>query len=646
MVDSALHAAPPKPRLVLRIGVTGHRAHRLESEAVSKLAARLKALFGEIAGEMSAMVRAHPELFDPAAPQIRIISPLAEGSDRLVARVGLEMGFDLVSPLPFARDDYERDFLEATSKKEFRDLLEHAGRGGSVFELVEPRAYDDTDNRAYQAIGVMTLRQCDLLIAIWDGARQVGPGGTGEVVLRASDGGLPVVWLDASGNAAPQFIAPKDQDLETQPLREQAIALSPTRLKAELETLLLPPGWKAEENKHHASMLGVFEPLVNHLFGNHSHPAGVRQRLLEFFGETERRKPGFPAYSWLLSVLGARKRKPTDALLAPYEQTAQLAWKNYLEKLNRLPITGKERIANILLPRAAWIDGLSVYYSQVYRNSYVANFLLAALAVGMAAASLLLHEVKPLLVLLELAFIVSIVWITARGAARRWHERWIDYRHLAELTRHLRVLMLTGSSTAEMHATLGEQDSDPGAKWVNWYYRATARELGMFGIRADAGYVAGALTVAATTELAEQIAYHEGSGTAMERAGRSIDALGAWAFLISAIACLFFLGSTLFGKVPGVLGYTVTALTAFLPAFGAAMLGIRFQADFASLTLQSQSMREKLRTQQELLLKAAGNPGLRLAMASNLMEQSTETMVSEVTDWRFVFRGRPLTLPS
>jgi hypothetical protein len=255
----------------------------------------------------------------------------------------------------------------------------------------------------------------------------------------------------------------------------------------------------------------------------------------------------------------------------------------------------------------------------------------------MAAASILAHDQKRLLVGFEIFFIATVLAITLWGAARRWHQRWIDYRHLAELLRHIRLLLLTGSSSAEMHPARGETDNDPGASWVNWYYRATVREIGLIGFKADRSYVKDAIGIATTTELQEQISYHRRNKKAMERASHWLDFIGALSFFVTATICLFYLAGWLQDKF-------VTAFTAFLPALGAAMLGIRFQGDFASVASQSDAMESKLEALKSRLNGAKDN--CDLALASKLLEDATEAMAAEVTEWRFVFRGKPLTLPS
>src|SRR5437016_2401877 len=63
-----------------------------------------------------------------AAPIIGL-SSLAEGADRLVARVALAYGAKLIAPLPMPPDEYRRDFepgLKPTAAEEFDRLKDQA----------------------------------------------------------------------------------------------------------------------------------------------------------------------------------------------------------------------------------------------------------------------------------------------------------------------------------------------------------------------------------------------------------------------------------------------------------------------------------------------------------------------------------------
>ena len=58
-------------------------------------------------------------LFDPAPPDLRLVSALAEGADRIAAKAALEAGWTLEVVLPFATEEYEQDFDSPESKEAF-----------------------------------------------------------------------------------------------------------------------------------------------------------------------------------------------------------------------------------------------------------------------------------------------------------------------------------------------------------------------------------------------------------------------------------------------------------------------------------------------------------------------------------------------
>jgi hypothetical protein len=161
---------------MVAIGVTGHR---LLVDAASVGAGVARAL-GKI-----------EEAFP--GQQLTVISPLAEGADRLVVQQVLARSrARLVVPLPLQQGDYLADFESAASKEEFLSLLDLAGE---VIAL--PRA--STREEAYKAVGRYVLGHCDVLIAVWDGEMAQGPGGTAEVVADARQRGLPLAWVHARG---------------------------------------------------------------------------------------------------------------------------------------------------------------------------------------------------------------------------------------------------------------------------------------------------------------------------------------------------------------------------------------------------------------------------------------------------------------
>jgi Protein of unknown function (DUF4231) len=98
------------------------------------------------------------------------------------------------------------------------------------------------------------------------------------------------------------------------------------------------------------------------------------------------------------------------------------------------------------MARFAWADALAEHYSHNYRSARVLAYLLSAMAVFVALGSQLggdpghTSQSKIMFAGVEMVVIVLIIVIIALGRWLRWHERWLDYRALAEALRHGRFL--------------------------------------------------------------------------------------------------------------------------------------------------------------------------------------------------------------
>ena len=166
--------------LPLVIGVTGHRDLRAEDLAQLKTVVRntIESLQREL----------------PHTPLV-LLSSLAEGADRLVAKVAYDLGVRLVVPLPMRREIYETDFQNENSKAEFADLL---GRAAHWFELPLLEGADEAAIQApgsardaqYEQVGVYIAQQSHVLIALWDGEYRNLTGGTSRVVKLQLEGVL------------------------------------------------------------------------------------------------------------------------------------------------------------------------------------------------------------------------------------------------------------------------------------------------------------------------------------------------------------------------------------------------------------------------------------------------------------------------
>ena len=120
----------------------------------------------------------------PNSPLI-LVSGLAEGADRIMALCALECGWSIAAILPLEQLDYESDFQTEESKAEFRRLL-----GQCVWVTQLSQSFNRPE--CYRQMGFELTRQSQVLVCLWDGNLEHGPGGTAEVV-RVFRQGLPLV---------------------------------------------------------------------------------------------------------------------------------------------------------------------------------------------------------------------------------------------------------------------------------------------------------------------------------------------------------------------------------------------------------------------------------------------------------------------
>lgn len=174
--DSALpnDARTERGPLPLVVGITGHRD--LRDQDLPDLERVVRGVFAELSNGY------------PHTP-ICVLSAIAEGADRLAARVAIELGARLVVPLPFPREVYERDFSSEASRAEFLRLFEAADFSFDLPSVSEVRGGQQTRERAYEAAGIFIARHSHLLVALWDGVAGRGLGGTADVIQAKLDGG-------------------------------------------------------------------------------------------------------------------------------------------------------------------------------------------------------------------------------------------------------------------------------------------------------------------------------------------------------------------------------------------------------------------------------------------------------------------------
>jgi hypothetical protein len=599
--------ALPLPRAHLRIGVTGHRIgakfSQVQADAVRATVDRLLADITRLAGQT---VESNNWAFAPGEAVVSTMSALAEGSDRILAEAGLAKGHPLNAILPFWRADYRADFESEASRKIFDGLLAQAG---AVFELNGNRAAAE---RAYEAAGLLMLANADIVIAIWDQLPADGIGGTATIVEHAVAEGVPVILIDPRSPGEGVLLWRADLALPTARAGIEDVARRPLApvLPQMISILLEPP--EGDER------------------------AAFRSAL----AERPRRWNFALAYPFLLFLVAVRAVRCSDLYQPYHRQDGAARWRAYLDTDVR-----NARLSAVMtakpLDAYSFIDHLSIRYAQIYRSVYVFSYVAAAAAVLLALLSLVLPPaLKPSLLIAEVALIVVILVLIGEGARRQWHRRWLEYRRLAELLRHLRLLLPL--ATAARLERPGNRSSR-ARSWIRWYARALEREIPVPNLAVDRDYLAAVRDAVRHAELKSQIAYNRNNAIAMRKAGERLHTLGSSLFFATFVVGIADLAVYfLWPDIANAYQEWAVVLTALFPTIGAAVNAIRAQGDFQSVAERSEETAINLEALDAALLEEPPE----FARLADRVEKVADLLMADLVEWHVLFRTLPLSLPA
>ena len=144
------------------IGITGHR--QLPRGRISALAAKIQSFYRD-------------ETTRCGTENLTVLSSLAEGADMLCAKLALDAGLKLVVPLPMDMSEYRKVF-SGPAIQEFNSLLSMAHQV-FVAPPEEPIPPDPQPGFFYRQAGIYIVKNCDILLAVWNGEEIDTPDGAG-----------------------------------------------------------------------------------------------------------------------------------------------------------------------------------------------------------------------------------------------------------------------------------------------------------------------------------------------------------------------------------------------------------------------------------------------------------------------------------
>ncbi|MEM1360602.1 MAG: hypothetical protein AAGF94_02665 [Pseudomonadota bacterium] len=675
------------PRMTLRVGVTGHRPDNEAMKAaiaeggledkISKLlrclSAAVQDLHAQDQNPQDIGNTTKTAAYSSEDPEFRLATALAAGADCIAAKAAVREGYLLSCLLPYMqapapnRPNYRPDFTDEEWAG-FQELWQI--KNGPRLELDVSDENDDP--LAYQAAGRLVLAHCDVLLAIWDGEPSGGVGGTRDTMEEALRRGHRVIWLDLkTGNI---ILWPTQQqggdprvDPEYPRIDLEKGSCDPV-LQDMLETLLaFPETQSTDQSDHHNGSKGAHGQTQS----------DTRESLKDYYDAKEKDDAYLIfGYDWLRFIFNAGGSLSLKTSFVTGPDGDQKRWKKISDAADKIEADANRdreslsnRIDRCIVRRWRRADRLANEFSARYRSAYVWNFISAALAVFFGLLIILYPtdypplegaatafsdwktlEIKAILVLIELVLVLGILLRTWWGVKKHWHERWLDYRYIAESLRPAPLSMLMGSSPLRPELFPG---GAPGQDWVMWYVRACLREIeppsGVIG-REELRLV---INAALETEVEPQIKYHALNKKRMHKLFHGIEKLAKWLLIATlGVGGLYLIVFAIYwvtdhkwlsDQLKSVGKPWFTFLGGILPVFGAALFGIRVTGDFGALERQSKRTLASLESIQANLLKecnAEHSPN-RIRLRRSFAHLST-VLSADVHLWGTIYSERPL----
>ncbi len=523
--------------------------------------------------------------------RLTVMSPLAEGADMLAADVAIELGIELVVPLPKPKQAYLADFMSEASAERFEQLCAKANH---VFELdytLPPVAAGFTPedwemSYPYANLGVYLCSHCHILLAIWDGKPSTHFGGTAQVVEFHHDDVMPGFTPSTAGSQ--QMLVDDESDLVFH------ISCSRDRENYQPNADLPPLEWSWYTKDAEA-------PRSKQLPAQHEL---IFRRSSEFSADAVKNAEKIDAEKWSLYT-------PEQAGVLP---------------------TGVEDI-NQLYCVADW---LAIHYQKKTLRTLTITHVMAFL---MGFSFILysdLEAVQALLIAFLGFFGVAVLGQTL-AKRRGWHRKYLDYRTLAEGLRvqfYWAVAGVTSSRKWKFAHDSYLQSQNPEFGWIRNVMRVA-------GMRCDAAHSSDQAGLSFTLDEwvggpdKGQLGYFRRKARDRMKRFALTERLGNLSLITSVITVFVFLfaASSLSDFAANILRVTM----------GSTLLlyGVREGYTFATAT-------KELIKQYEFMLRIFDNAHRRLSEVDDpdekrqILSALGQSALDEHSDWILMHRERSL----
>ncbi|QCZ94057.1 hypothetical protein [Salinimonas iocasae] len=641
-------ADSPLVPMTLRVGVAGHREHASINRNNDTLTRQITTLYSHINSQLKRCYQhEHAQtLYAKAEPLLRLTSSMADGADRLLLDPSLvKQDYELTCVLPFEAHEYAKDF-DLYSQNTFFELLKKAHYGTAESKVLELDGRRDNADIAYRDCAEVLVKNCDVLIALYDGKDKGGYGTAWTTKLALSEK-IPVIWIDIEHACELYFLHRENGETITEPFTASSLHKWLSHILL-FDTLLSPPE-TTQKNDLTWRILQRFkvfatEPglsLSSEVWPNFNDRGPIHMIR-------GRHSPLHNGFACLKKLLISSDKLKQEI----HHDKAQLPPSVKLTEDEGSPQPGRFYSPASHAYFAAYLraDRLAGFYASMHRSTFMYIYLFGAAALIVAALAIAFSDpaiygkTALFCAFIEMLLLLLIYLLYKRDHYTRLHDRWLEYRCIAEFLRPTLFLSIFSSHFPmrrfrDSEEVLGRNllgHGGPERCWAYLYTETVLRWTGFSGRKMDQAYLADALNFTQKHWIHEQYHYHTHNAIATKQMARRLARISEGMFIatIIVVAAKILLTQYLpeFYAVSKLCGL----LAAWLPVIGTTAFAIRNHAEFEISAQRSLSAREVL-LGYHCKISALDSATLTFKEIENLLRELTAQSITETADWLEIY---------
>ena len=624
-------AEDPRVRPTIRIGAVGHR--QVEPEAALEVSAAVARILRRLRQSAEAVLDSPGHHKDFSGPlELFAITPLAEGSDRIIARAALSEGFGLGVVLPFPASEYELTFdLSPNHQRaidEFHELMRLAAlpRGYGTLVL-DGSSAEDRKTLSYRDCSSAVLRWSDAVVAILRGDRWDSE--SGHIVRQAIARGLTVFIVDPASPDSPR-------------VAHNGLLLPPP---TDVDALLLSAV---------SGILGIDPSSLRDEANAGRHLQTYRDEIVQCDlardCDFERSGPytvhtvATPLISWCAGLNGAIATLLRGTALRGNSRRSEPRGKEpgHAEQLPFDAVTAAPFVQLFLRHHRA--DAAADAYAELHRSAQILTVLLGILAASLALVGSYIVSLSSLCTVLELVCLMYAAFIVITAHAQGWLDRWLNYRLIAEVLRYAKYLLVCGypMSFSDFGQTGEALSSQHHWTYDHCHQVLRALRIAMPGRAAalEDDALPSVRTYLVDECIGDQIGYHRRTATLRSAVAVLLQRLALSVAAITLLSVAAKLLIVLVARHPqGTVLSAVNASAIILPAVAGALLGLRGYGQHNIIGKRSGALVASLELKRHTLKNCT-----TIDQLGEQMSMTSGILLREADGWLEIFSDKHIEL--